>query len=57
MNVLKGKKTYLLATIATLLTVAQAQGFLKIDPDTLNAILVLLGAGGAASLRAALPKG
>jgi hypothetical protein len=51
---LKGKKTYLLSTLVTLLVTAKAMGYLKMDPAQFEAILVLLGAGSIATLRASV---
>lgn len=52
MTFLKGKKTYILAILLGLATVAQALGW--IDAHTFSVVAGLLGAGGAATLRSAI---
>ena len=54
MNLLKGKKTYLAAVGIATAGAAYALGF--IDQDTMNAIVVMLGGGGLAALRAGVEK-
>ena len=52
MSFLKGKKTYILAVLLGLATVAHALNW--IDSNTFFTLSGLLGAGGAATLRSAI---
>ncbi|MEQ8504573.1 MAG: hypothetical protein RIB80_04555 [Rhodospirillales bacterium] len=55
MEFLKGKKTYLVAVAAGIVTVVQALGY--IDAEMAATIYGLLGAGGLATLRAGVSNG
>lgn len=52
---LSGKKTYILAAIAGLLTVAHALGW--ITSEVYQTLMGLVGAGGLATLRQGVKKG
>lgn len=52
MHILKGRKTYIVAVAAGLVTVAQVLGL--IDAELAITIYGLLGAGGLATLRMAM---
>jgi len=54
MNVLKGKKTYIIAALVGLATAIHQLGY--IDTGMYQAILGFLGAGGLATLRAGVSK-
>ena len=51
MNLLKGKKTYLIAIAAALYQVAYQQGWIQLDPQTHASILALFGSGALVTLR------
>lgn len=53
-SLLSGKKTYLLAIVAAVIQGLVMVG--KIDQDTANSLLALLGIGGVATVRAAIKK-
>ncbi len=55
MKALAGKKTYVCAAAAGLITVAQLLGF--IDAETYAGLMGLVGAGGLAALRGGVSKG
>ncbi|KKL67843.1 hypothetical protein LCGC14_2130910 [marine sediment metagenome] len=50
----KGKKTYIVAVLIGIATTVRQLGF--IDDEFFKAILVFLGAGGLAALRAGISK-
>ena len=54
MSILKGKKTYIVSSLVTLLVVAKSMGYVKMSPEQWEAIFTLLGAGGLAAVRSAL---
>lgn len=54
MDKLKGYRTYILAAVGALLTAMQLLGV--IDLETYGTLMGLVGAGGLATLRAAVPK-
>lgn len=56
MNILKGKKTYLVSTLISLLIVAKSMGLVKMTPDQWEALFTILGASGLAAVRAALGR-
>ena len=54
MDALKGKKTYIIAAAVAAVTVIQFLGY--IDAATAGTLYGLLGAGGLATMRSAVPK-
>lgn len=54
LNLLRGKKTYLLAATVALVVFLELAGL--VDPALAMQLKVLLGAGGAAALRAGINK-
>ena len=54
MDILKGKKTYLIAIAGAVIVFANAMGW--INDEVTKTLLGLLGAGGLATLRAGVSK-